>query len=47
MELSKLNLAELKDMQAQIATEMRNREKSDMERLVTTSTQSRKFWACR
>ncbi|RYF36537.1 MAG: hypothetical protein EOO38_27560 [Cytophagaceae bacterium] len=32
MDLSKLNLAELKDLQAQIGAEMKNREKSEMEK---------------
>ena len=32
MDLSKLNLAELKDLQAQVGVEMKNREKSDMEK---------------
>jgi len=32
MDLSKLNLAELKDLQAQIGTEMKSREKSDIEK---------------
>jgi DNA-binding protein H-NS len=31
MDLSKLNLAELKDLQAQVGVEMKNREKLDME----------------
>jgi len=30
MDLSKLNLTELKDLQAQVGVEMKNREKSDM-----------------
>ena len=32
MDLSKLNLAELKDLQAQIGAEMKSREKSDIEK---------------
>lgn len=32
MDLSKLNLAELKDLQAQISAEMKNREKSEIEK---------------
>jgi DNA-binding protein H-NS len=32
MDLSKLNLAELKDLQAQIGAEMKNREKSEIEK---------------
>lgn len=32
MDLSKLNLAELKDLQAQVGVEMKNREKLDMEK---------------
>lgn len=32
MDLSKLNLAELKDLQAQVGFEMKSREKSDMEK---------------
>ena len=32
MDLSKLNLAELKDLQVQVGVEMKNREKSDMEK---------------
>lgn len=32
MDLSKLNLVELKDLQAQIGAEMKNREKSEMEK---------------
>jgi DNA-binding protein H-NS len=32
MDLSKLNLAELKDLQAQIGAELKNREKSDIEK---------------
>lgn len=32
MDLSKLNLAELKDLQAQIAAEMKSREKSEIEK---------------
>ena len=32
MDLSKLNLTELKDLQAQIGAEMKNREKSEMEK---------------
>jgi DNA-binding protein H-NS len=35
MDLSKLNLAELKDLQAQVGLEMKNREKSDMEKART------------
>jgi DNA-binding protein H-NS len=35
MDLSKLNLAELKDLQAQVGVEMKNREKSDMEKART------------
>lgn len=32
MDLSKLNLAELKDLQAQVGVEMKTREKTDMEK---------------
>lgn len=32
MDLSKLNLADLKDLQAQVSVEMKNREKSDIEK---------------
>lgn len=32
MDLSKLNLAQLKDLQAQIGAEMKNREKSEIEK---------------
>lgn len=32
MDLSKLNLAELKDLQAQVAAEMKSREKSEIEK---------------
>ena len=32
MDLSTLNLVELKDLQAQIGAEMKNREKSEMEK---------------
>jgi DNA-binding protein H-NS len=32
MDLSKLNLAELKDLQAQVGVELKNREKSEVEK---------------
>jgi DNA-binding protein H-NS len=35
MDLSKLNLAELKDVQAQVGVEMKNREKLDIEKART------------
>jgi DNA-binding protein H-NS len=35
MDLSKLNLAELKDLQAQVGVEMKNREKLDIEKART------------
>jgi len=35
MDLSKLNLAELKDLQAQVSVELKNREKSEIEKART------------